>query len=66
MFEDDDGLGGRKPEAVQDSVPAVLEPLSVEELTAYRDRLAAEMRRIEQEIARKRDHLSAAEEIFKL
>ncbi len=65
MFDDED-TGDRKAENNrQDTVPAVLDSLSVEELKAYRVRLEAEIGRIDTEIARKQDHRSAAESIFK-
>ena len=42
----------------------VLDPLGVTELRAYIAELNAEISRVEQAIARKRDHRSAAESVF--
>jgi uncharacterized small protein (DUF1192 family) len=45
--------------------PKNLEPMSVDELHAYIAELQAEIRRVEEDIARKKKHLSAAESLFK-
>ncbi len=42
----------------------VLDPLGVDELRAYIAELQAEIARVEQAIARKHDHRSAAESVF--
>lgn len=42
-----------------------LDPLSVEELHNYIAELTAEIARVEEDIAKKRKHLSAAESLFK-
>ena len=43
-----------------------LDPMSVEELAAYVEDLKTEIRRVEENMARKRAHLSAAAGLFKL
>lgn len=45
--------------------PKNLEPLSVEELGIYIEELKDEIARVEEDMARKRKHLSAAENLFK-
>lgn len=42
-----------------------LEPMSVDELYAYIEELQTEVARVEEDIARKKKHLSAAESLFK-
>lgn len=45
--------------------PAALERAGVEELTAYRDALVAEIARVDAEVVRKRDRRGAADALFK-
>lgn len=58
MFDEE--LPGKKPAAVKN-----LEPLSVDELTAYIADLKAEILRVEADIAKKQAHKSAADSFFK-
>jgi len=45
--------------------PRNLEPMSVDELAGYIAELKAEIARVEADMARKKNHLSAAESLFK-
>ena len=45
--------------------PRNLDPMSVEELTAYIDDLKAEIRRVEENMGKKKAHLVAAAGLFK-
>jgi len=45
--------------------PLRLEPMGVAELAAYREELRAEIARVEAEMARKQNHLSAADALFR-
>jgi len=45
--------------------PKNLDPMSVEELAAYIEDMRAEIRRVEENMAKKRAHLSAAAGLFK-
>ena len=45
--------------------PKNLDPMSVEELAAYIDDLKAEIRRVEENMQRKKAHLAAAAGLFK-
>ncbi|WP_374384868.1 DUF1192 domain-containing protein [Dongia sp.] len=42
-----------------------LEPMGVEELTAYIDELKEEILRVEADIAKKKNHRAAAQSLFK-
>ncbi len=46
-------------------LPKNLDPMSVEELTAYIEDLKAEIRRVEENMAKKKAHLTAAAGLFK-
>jgi uncharacterized small protein (DUF1192 family) len=45
--------------------PRNLDPMSVEELAAYIEDLKAEIRRVEENMAKKKAHLTAAAGLFK-
>jgi uncharacterized small protein (DUF1192 family) len=45
--------------------PRNLDPMSVEDLAEYVDELKAEIRRVEENMAKKKAHLSAAAGLFK-
>jgi uncharacterized small protein (DUF1192 family) len=45
--------------------PKNLDPMSVDELAGYIEDLKAEIRRVEENMARKRAHLNAAAGLFK-
>ena len=45
--------------------PKNLDPMSVEDLLAYVEELKAEIRRVEENMAKKKAHLSAAAGLFK-
>jgi uncharacterized small protein (DUF1192 family) len=62
MNDDDD----RRPMSGKDlTVPAHLERLSIDEMTALRDRLRTEITRLEMEISKRSDVRRAAEALFK-
>ena len=62
MARDDDDNEPRKPAGFQ---PLILDRLSVEELEAYIAALEAEIKRVEADIAAKRNVRAGAEAFFK-
>ncbi len=63
MFDED--LEPHKKKTYSDNLAINLEPLSVEELRAYKEALKGEIKRVEEDIIRKQSYNDAAASIFK-